>query len=77
MTTQAILSGFLALLIGIVVYLANKLGKKTAQLEAVKEKEKQDAQEKEHGKKITDSVYSMSDSDIRNRLHEIANRQQR
>lgn len=40
MTTQAILSGFLALLIGIVVYLSAKLGKKTAQLEAAKRKKR-------------------------------------
>lgn len=77
MTTQAILSGFIALLVGIVVWLANKLGKKTAQLDAIKEKEKKEQEEKAHAEKITDSVYSMSESDIRNKLHKIANKQQR
>lgn len=77
MTTQAILSGFIAFLVGIVVWLANKLGKRTAQLDAIKEKEKKEQEEKTHAEKITDNVYSMSESDIRNKLHEIANKQQR
>lgn len=75
MTTQAILSGFLALLIGIVVYLSAKLGKKTAQLEAAKEKEKKEEEEKAHAQKVTDAVYSMSADDARRKLQELSNKQ--
>ena len=77
MAIQAILSGFIALLIGLVAYLANKLGKKSAQLEAIKEEQKRQEEEKAHAEKITDSVNAMDESTIRQWLHKIANKQQR
>ena len=77
MATQAILSGFIALLIGLVAYLANKLGKKSAQLEAIKEEQRKQEEELAHAEKITDSVNAMDEHDVRQRLHEIANGQQK
>lgn len=77
MATQAIVSGFIAFLIGLVAYFANRLGKKSAQLEAIKEEQKKQEEEKAHAEKITDSVNAMDESTIRQRLHEIANKQQR
>lgn len=77
MAIQAILSGFIALLIGLVAYLANKLGKKSAQLEAIKEEQHKREEELAHAEKITNSVNAMDEHTVRQRLHEIANGQQK
>ena len=77
MAIKAILSGFIALLIGLVAYLANKLGKKSAQLEAIKEDQRKQEEELAHAEKITNSVNAMDEYDVRQRLHEIANGQQK
>jgi len=75
MTTQAVLSGFLAILIGLVAYLANKLGKKSAQLEAAKAEKDKEEQEKAYAKTIADNVAAMPADDARRKLHDIANKQ--
>lgn len=77
MTTQAVLSGFLAILIGLVAYLANKLGKKSAQLEAIKEEQHKREEELSYAEKITNSVNAMDEHTLRQRLHKIANGQQK
>ena len=77
MAIQAILSGFIALLIGLVAYLANKLGKKSAQLEAIKKEQRKREEELSYAEKITNSVNAMDEHDVRQRLHEIANGQQK
>lgn len=71
MTTQAVLSGFLAILIGLIVYLANKLGKKSAQLEAVKEEAKKEAEERARAQTIMENVTAMSNDDARRKLCEL------
>ena len=75
MTTQAVLSGFLAVLIGLVAYLANRLGKKSAQLEAAKEEKKKEAEEKAYAETVMENVAAMSADDARRKLHDIANKQ--
>lgn len=75
MTTQAVLSGFLAILIGLVAYLANKLGKKSAQLEAAKAEKDKEEQEKAYAKTVMENVATMSADDARRKLHDIANKQ--
>ena len=75
MAIHAILSGFIALLIGLVAYLANKLGKKSAQLEAAKAEKDKEEKEKAYAKTIADNISTMSDDDVRSKLHDIANKQ--
>jgi len=75
MTTQAVLSGFLAVLIGLVAYLANRLGKKSAQLDAAKEEKKKEAEEKAYAETVMENVAAMSADDARRKLHDIANKQ--
>lgn len=77
MAIQAILSGFIALLIGLVAYLANKLGKKSAQLEAIKEEQRKREEELAHAEKITNSVNAMDEHTVHQWLREIANGQQK
>ena len=71
MTTQAVLSGFLAILIGLVTYLAHKLGKKSAQLEAAKEEAKKEAEERANAQTVMENVAAMSDDDARRKLCEL------
>ena len=59
----------------LVVTLASKNGSKAAQLEALKAELRKQAEEQARAARINSSVANMSDSDIRNRLHEIANKQ--
>lgn len=75
MTTQAVLSGFLAILIGLVAYLSHKLGKKSAQLEAVKKEQKKEAEERAYAETVMENVAAMSADDARHKLHDIANKQ--
>ena len=60
-------------LFALVVTLATKNGSKQAQLEALKAELRKQAEEQARAARINSSVANMSDSDIRNKLHGIAN----
>lgn len=76
MQVQAIfVCGFL-LVLGVALYLARKEGSKAAQLEALKAELRKQAREQERAKEINNSVASMDEHAVRQRLHEIANKQQ-
>lgn len=68
--------GFL-LVLGVALYLARKEGSKAAQLEALKAELRKQEQEQKRAKEITNSVTTMDEHAVRQRLHEIANKQQR
>jgi hypothetical protein len=56
-------------------YLANKAGSKSAQLESIKAEIKRQEKERERAEKIANSIDNMDDTTVRNKLHEIANKQ--
>ena len=60
-------------LISLVVYLATKSGSRAAQLEAIKEELRRISAEQARANEVNSSIAHMSDSDIRNKLHSIAN----
>ena len=62
------------LLLTVVVALASKNGSKAAQLEALKAEIRQRYEEQERAKKLANSVDSMDDADVRNRLHKISDK---
>ncbi len=71
---------FAAILVGggllaVCLWLASKNGSKAAQLEALKAEIKKQMEEQARANKITDSVRNMDEHTVRNRLHEIANKQ--
>lgn len=76
MQVQAIfVCGFL-LVLGVALYFARKEGSKAAQLEALKAELRKQAREQERAKEINNSVAYMDERTVRQRLHEIANKQQ-
>ena len=75
MWTAIGLTSALCFLFVLVVWLARREGKKSAKLEALKAEAKRNAEEQERAKKITDNVNSFDEHTVRNKLHEIANKQ--
>lgn len=69
----ALLGGFGAFITAL--WLAGKNGSKAAQLEALKAELKKQAEEQARVARINSSIASMSDSDVRNKLHQIATEQ--
>ena len=59
----------------LVVTLASKNGSKAAQLEALKAELRKQAEEQARANRINQNVANFSDSDITNKLHQIANEQ--
>lgn len=76
MNTALILLISFSVMFGIALLLSSKVGSKAAKLEALKKELQRIEKEKERAQKITDNINAMSDTDVRNRLHEIANKQQ-
>lgn len=74
MQVQAIFVCVFLLVLGVALYLARKEGIKAAQLEALKAEIRQRYEEQERAKKLANSVYSMDDADVRNRLHKISDK---
>lgn len=66
-----VVAAFLFLLGGI-IYLSHKNGKKAAQLEKLKDEIKREAEEQARANKIIDNVGNMSDDDVRERLRSIS-----
>lgn len=62
-------------LFAVAIYLASKNGSKSAQLEALKAEIKKQAEEQRRANKIMDNVRSFDEHTVRQRLHEIANRE--
>lgn len=62
-------------LFAVTIALASKNGSKAAQLEALKAELKKQAEEQERAKKINDSVAAMDEHTVRQRLHDVANKQ--
>lgn len=77
MASYAIVSTFVAILVGAVACLANKLGKRTAQLDVIKEQQKQEAEEKLYVEKVSVAVRGMSDDDVYQCLQQIADSQEK
>lgn len=75
MWTAIGLTSAFCFLIGLVVWLARREGKKSAKLEALKEAAKRNAEEQKREQKIYDNVYSLTDDDARRRLHDVSNKQ--
>lgn len=71
MTTQLILIGGLALLLGVVVLLASKEGSKSAQLENLKAEIKKQAEAQARAQRILNYVANMPADDVRKRLQNI------
>lgn len=63
-------------LFALVLWLARREGKKSAQLKALKDEIKKRAKEQAKANEILDNVRNFDDHTVRNRLHEIANKQQ-
>ena len=61
-------------MMSIVVYLASKEGSKSAQLEALKAELKKRAEEQRRANETVDRVRNMSESDVRNRLHDVSSK---
>ena len=59
--------------IGMALVLASKNGSKQAQLEALKAELRKQAEDQARANRINQNVANFSDSDIRNKLHGIAN----
>lgn len=64
-------------LLAAIIILAGKNGSKSEKLEALKKELKQRAEEQERANRINENVTHFSDSDITNKLHQIANEQSR
>lgn len=62
-------------LFSVAIYLASKNGSKAAQLAALKAELRKLAEEEARAKRINQSVANFSDSDISNKLRQIANEQ--
>ena len=62
-------------LLSAVVLLATKNGSKAAQLEALKLELKKQAKEQAHAQKIRNRVSVMDEHTVRQRLHQLANKQ--
>lgn len=62
-------------LLTVIIFLSSKNGSKAAQLEALKAEIKKQAEEQARAKRINHNVANFSDSDITNKLHQIANEQ--
>lgn len=62
-------------LLGMALWLASKNGSKAAQLEALKMELKKQAEEQERAQRIRERVNYMDEYVVRQRLHEIANRE--
>lgn len=75
MTTQLILLVSWVVMFFVALFLSRKEGGKAEQLEALKKELKKNAKEQERAKKITDNVNSFDEHTVRQRLHEIANKQ--
>ena len=76
MNTALILLISFSLMFGVAILLSRREGSKAAKLEALKKELQRIEKEKERAQKVTDNVTAMSDTDVRNRLHSIANKQQ-
>ena len=74
MQTIILIAGFIVAFVAS-LWLASKNGSKAAQLEALKAEIQKQAEEQERAEKITDSVCAMDEHTMRNKLHEIANKQ--
>lgn len=61
----------------VALWLASKNGSKSAQLEALKQEIKKQAESQARAKKISDSVAVMDEHTVRQRLHQVANEQRR
>lgn len=75
MYTAIGLTSAFCFLIGLVVWLARREGKKSAKLEALKEAAKRNAEEQRRANEIIDNVHNFDEHTVRNKLHEIANKQ--
>ena len=64
-------------LFGVALWLASKNGSKAAQLEALKQEIKKQAEEQRRAQQIADGVYSLSADECRRRLHQVANEQRK
>lgn len=64
-------------LLSAVIYLAIKNGRNSEKVESLKEEIRRRAEEQARANRIVDSVRMLTDDECRNRLHEIANGQQR
>ncbi len=62
-------------LFSVAIYLASKNGSKAAQLAALKAEIKKQAEEQRRANKIMDNVRSFDEHTVRQRLHQIANKQ--
>lgn len=72
MALHAILSGLIALLVGLIVYLADRLGNRTCELETIKEQNEKKEKEKARAKQLTNNVNNLSNADVRERLQNIS-----
>lgn len=61
----------------VALWLASKNGSKSAQLEALKQEIKKQAEEQRRAQQIADGVYSLSADECRRRLHDVANDQRK
>ena len=75
MWTYICLTTVICFLIGLVIVLARREGKKSAKLEALKAEAKRNAEEQRREQQVTNAVYALSDDDARRRLHDVANKQ--
>lgn len=62
-------------LLSVAIVMASKNGSKAAQLEALKAEIRKLAEEEARAKRINQNVANFSDSNITNKLHQIANEQ--
>ena len=76
MWTAIGITSVVCFLIGLAIVLARREGRKAEKLEALKRELKRQEEEKERAEKITSTVISMDEHTVRNKLHEIANKQQ-
>lgn len=60
---------------GVALWLASENGSKAAQLESLKAEIKKQAEEEKRAQKIADTVVTMDEPAVRQRLHKIANRE--
>lgn len=77
MWTAIGLTSAFCFLIGLVVWLARREGKKSAKLKALKAEAKRNAEEQRKAQEVVNSVANLSVDDARRRLHSIATVQQR
>ena len=75
MWTAIGLTSALCFLFVLVVWLAQREGKKSAKLEALKAEAKRNAEEQRRAQEIANSVANMSTDNARRLLHDVANKQ--